>query len=49
MQTTCTTGNCLAGLAMCHNGADCAAGETCCSADIVGYAHGYCTTGACPR
>jgi hypothetical protein len=49
MQTTCTTGNCLAGLAMCHNGADCAAGETCCSAITFGYSHGYCQTGACPR
>jgi len=49
MQTTCTNGKCLAGLAMCHSSADCAASESCCSATIFSYAYGLCTTGTCTR
>jgi hypothetical protein len=49
MQTACATGNCLAGLAMCHSKADCAANESCCSVSTFGYTHGFCQTGTCTR
>jgi hypothetical protein len=48
MQTTCTSGSCLAGLAMCHSSADCAPAETCCSITLSNYTYGTCATGACP-
>jgi hypothetical protein len=48
IETSCVTGQCLAGRAMCHRDADCAEGESCCTATSLGYAHGSCQVGVCP-
>ncbi len=47
IQTTCTTGSCLAGLAMCHTAADCEQGQTCCPGNLMGYAYSSCQSGTC--
>jgi hypothetical protein len=46
-QTTCTTGSCLVGLAMCHTIADCPQGQFCCPAVFLGYQYSSCQTSAC--
>jgi hypothetical protein len=48
IQTTCITGSCLTGLAMCHATADCPQGQSCCPAKIMGYQYSACQTSTCP-
>jgi hypothetical protein len=42
IQTTCTTGSCLVGLAMCHTAADCPQGQSCCPGMLFGYSYRSC-------
>ena len=47
IQTSCVSGSCLAGLAMCHTSSDCPQGQNCCPATLFGYAYGTCQASSC--
>jgi hypothetical protein len=47
IQTSCVSGSCLVGLAMCHSSSDCPQGQNCCPAILFGYTYRTCQTASC--